>query len=172
MRILWTVFIGAALFSGCGPSKNASKPNADYPKNVGDIRPDPALDDPKFSVCRENYIQQYYYSTTSGFRGEKPALQAFFREKFTLNPKHRSENGYITIRFVVNCRGEAGRFRVQEMGTDYLPKKFPLALTAHLLNLTKQLDGWLPAQHNGIVFDYYQYLTFVIASGDIAQILP
>jgi len=172
MRILWTVLIALALFSGCGPSKNASKPSADYPKNVGDIAPDPALDDPNFSVCRENYIQQYYSSSTSGFRGEKPALEAFFREKFTPNLKHRGENGYITIRFVVNCRGQTGRFRVQEMGGDYLPKKFPPALTGRLLDLTQQLDGWLPAQRNGFTFDYYQYLTFVIASGDIAQILP
>lgn len=172
MRLIWSMLLVLALFSGCGPSKNISQASSPYPKNVGDIAPDTALDDPNFGVCREQYITQYYSSTTSGFRGEKPALEAFFRGKFTKNAKHRGENGYITIRFVVNCRGQTGRFRVQEMGADYRPKKFPSALTAHLLAITKQLDGWLPAQRNGFSLDYYQYLTFVITDGGIAQILP
>ncbi len=156
--------------TACHAGQGVAKPSA-YPAHVGDIAPDPALDDPAFTVCRENYIPQYY-STNSSFKGEKPAIEAYFREKFIKNKAHASESGYITIRFVVNCRGQTGRFRVQEIGLDYLPKKFPSALPNRLLDLTKQLDGWLPGQRNGFQLDCYQYLTFTITNGDISLIMP
>ena len=162
--------------SGQTPSKpsaaqaSAGKPSA-YPAHVGDIAPDPALDDPGFTVCRENHIPQYY-SVKSGYAGEKPALEAFFHKNFVKNKAHASESGYVTIRFVVNCRGQTGRFRVQEIGLDYQPKKFPPALTARLLELTRQLEGWQPGQYTGLAVDYYQYLTFTISNGDISQIMP
>ncbi len=158
------------LVVACHAGQSVTKPSG-YPDHVGDIAPDPALDDPSFKACRENYIPQYY-STNSDFKGEKPALEAYFREKFIKNKAHARESGYITIRFVVNCRGQTGRFRVQEIGLDYLPKKFPSALTNRLLELTKQLDGWQPGQRNGLQLDCYQYLTFTINNGDISQIMP
>ncbi len=170
MRLYIYLLSLALLMSACHAAQSISKPSA-YPAHVGDIAPDPALDDPSFVVCRENHTPQYY-SVKSGYQGEKPALEAYFREKFIKNKAHASESGYITIRFVVNCRGQTGRFRVQEIGLDYLPKKFPSALTSRLLELTKQLDGWLPGQYNSLQVDYYQYLTFTIANGDISQIMP
>ena len=158
------------LFAACQSGRKVSKPAA-YPANVGDIAPDPSLDDPGFTVCRERFIPQYY-SIKSGFEGEKPAIEAYFREKFVRNKKYKGEDGYITIRFVVNCKGKTGRFRVYEMGPDYLPKKFPAALSSHLLDLTKHLEGWQPGQGNALQWDYYQYLTFTITNGEITQIMP
>lgn len=158
------------LVAACHAGQGVTKSSA-YPNHVGDIAPDPALDDPNFRACRENYTPQYY-SIKSGYQGEKPALEAYFREKFIKNKAHARESGYITIRFVVNCRGQTGRFRVQEIGLDYQPKKFPTALTNRLLELTKQLNGWQPGQYNSLQVDYYQYLTFTITNGDISQIMP
>ena len=170
MRLFIYLSLLPLLIAACRSGQNTSK-TSNYPAHVGDIAPDSTLDDPHFSACRENYIPQYY-AANGGFRGEKPAIEAFFKERFIKNKKYSRESGYITIRFVVNCRGQTGRFRVQEMGTDYRPKKFPPALTAHLLELAKQLDGWLPGQRNGLGLDYYQYLTFTIVHGELTQILP
>lgn len=170
MRSYFFLLSLALLMVACHASQSTSKPPI-YPAHVGDIAADPSLDDPSFVVCQENHTPQYY-SIKSEFKGEKPALEAYFREKFIKNKAHARESGYITIRFVVNCRGQTGRFRVQEIGLDYLPKKFPSALTSRLLELTKQLDGWLPGQYNSLQVDYYQYLTFTINKGDISQIMP
>ena len=171
MRLSIFLFCLFLWMAACHAPQNASKPTG-YPPNVGDILPDRALDDPGFTVCREQFITQYYSSLTSGFTSEKPALEAYFRSKFIPNKKYAGESGYITIRFVVNCQGKTGRFRMQEIGPDYLPKKFPSAISKHLLDLTKNLQGWLPGQRNGFRLDYYQYLTFSIVNGELTQITP
>jgi hypothetical protein len=97
------------------------------PGDVGDIAFDPAQDDPAFELCNERSVKQYYvrgsYDTPAGYRGEKKALVAEFTARYRF-PVVEEENGYLTIRFVVNCRGKTGRFRVQEMDFDYQPKSF------------------------------------------------
>ena len=172
MRIPWTILLLLALFAACKtPKKTTVIAGSNYPNNVGDIKPDPMLDDSTFRACRESNIPQYY-SIQSGFEGEKPAIMRYFKQHFKQDKAFAEESGYITIRFVVNCNGRTGRFRVQEMSPEYQPKKFPEALTKHLLQLTKQMTGWLPGKSEEIPYDYYQYLTFTIVRGEIAQITP
>ncbi|MBC7773986.1 MAG: hypothetical protein H7246_01005 [Phycisphaerae bacterium] len=171
MRIPWTILLFLALFSACKTSKKVATPVSNYPNNVGDIHPDPLLDDPAFRACRESNIPQYY-SVQSGFEGEKPAIERYFKQNFKKSKAFEQENGYLTIRFVVNCNGQTGRFRILEMDLDYQPKKFPEALSGQILQLTKQMTGWLPGKSETIPYDYYQYLTFTIVQGEIAQITP
>ncbi|MFN0034073.1 MAG: hypothetical protein ACKVUS_03335 [Saprospiraceae bacterium] len=172
MRILSTLALALAFFSACSQSKNHPAPGSNYPNNVGDITPDPLLDDSTFRACRESNIPQYYSLDVAGFDGEKPAIERYFKQNFKTEKGWAKENGYVTIRFVVNCNGLTGRFRVMEMGQDYLAKKFPPTLSDHLLQLCKQMKGWLPGKSESIPYDYYQYLTFTIANGEIARITP
>ncbi len=171
MRTSWTILLFLALFSACKPSKKTVVPGSNYPNNIGDIAPDSILDDSTFRACRESNIPQYY-SVQSGFEGEKPAIERYFKQNFKKDKAFEKENGYLTIRFVVNCNGQTGRFRVMEMDPDYQPKKFSPALRGQLLQLTKQLKGWLPGKNEGIPYDYYQYLTFTIVQGEITRITP
>lgn len=172
MRTPLTILLLLLLFAACRPSKNPNVAGgSNYPNNIGDIKPDSLLDDATFRACRESNIPQYY-SITSGYKGEKPAIERYFKENFKKEKAWAKENGYLTIRFVVNCNGQTGRFRIQEMDPDYQPKKFPETLSAHLLQLTKQLDGWLPGKNENIPYDYYQYLTFAITNGEITRIMP
>jgi len=171
MRIPWTILLLLSLFAACKPSKKLNPPGSNYPNNVGDIQPDPILDDTTFHACRESNIPQYY-SIKSGFEGEKPAIKRYFEQNFRKDKAFAKVEGYITIRFVVNCKGQTGRFRVQEMSPDYKPVKFPPALPAQLLELTKKMSGWLPGKSENIPYDYYQYLTFTIKKGEITQIMP
>jgi hypothetical protein len=168
MRLILAAVV-VLLFNACRSGQPQS--SNQYPNNVGDIEADPKLDDPSFTVCRDNRIPQYY-SIESGFEGEKPAIVAFFQKNFVKNKKHREDDGYITIRFVVNCMGQTGRFRMQEMSPDLTPKQFSPALSEQLLQLVKALQGWKPGQRNGVAIDYYQYLTFKIKDGEIIEILP
>ena len=171
MRIPWLLLFFLALFSACKPSKTVGVPGSNYPNNIGDIKPDPKLDDSTFRACRESNIPQYY-SIESGFEGEKPAIKRYFEQNFKKNRAWAKENGYITVRFVVNCNGQTGRFRVLEMSPEYQSKKFPPALSDQLLQLTKQMIGWLPGKSENIPYDYYQYLSFTITKGEITQITP
>ncbi|HEY5825628.1 MAG TPA: hypothetical protein VIT44_14740, partial [Cyclobacteriaceae bacterium] len=92
-----------------------SKSPSKYPDHVGDIAFDAKLDDPEFRICAEHSVYLQYYNFGKGvqYKGEKPAIEEHFKEVYS--NKMPSETGYITIRFVVNCAGKTGRFRVQEM---------------------------------------------------------
>lgn len=144
----------------------------DYPLQVGDISFNQALDDPEFKLCNESDVFQYYYFN-GGFqyKGEKIKIIEHFKNEFTVNGD-RNDNGFITIRFIVNCNGKTGRFRVQEMDRDYTEKVFSKQLTENLLTITKRLDGWMVGEYEGVQYDYYQYLTFKIEQGRLIEIMP
>ena len=171
MRIPVAIFLAFAFSAACGPAKKTTLSDSKYPNNVGDITPDSLLDDPSFLVCSKSNIPQYY-AVNGRFEGEKAAIERYFKENFRKNQAWKKEEGYITIRFVVNCKGQSGRFRVQEMSPEYLPKKFPATLIQQLLQLTKQMQGWIPATIKDTPCDFYQYLCFTIAQGDIVRITP
>lgn len=144
-------------------------------KNVGDIPFDPSIDDPDFEICSENLIKQYYvrYSADDPprYKGEKITMENTIRKKYSF-PDTAAENGFLTIRFIVNCKGKSGRFRIEEMDSNYQPKKFDPKISTQLLAITKALDGWIPRRRSTRYYDFYQYLTFKINRGQIIEILP
>ena len=144
-------------------------------KNVGDIPFDRKIDSSDFELCNERRIKQYYVrgsdDTPSGYKGEKKALVKEFFENYNY-PITEQEDGYITIRFMVNCQGQSGRFRVQEMDNAYQSKSFKPEIREQLLTITKSLDGWIPVHKDSVYFDFYQYLTFKLEDGQIQQIMP
>ena len=146
----------------------------DY-KNVGDIPFNKELDNENFKICNESNIKQYYVRRSSDspptYLGEKRALENIIFSKYRF-PQSANENGYITIRFIVNCNGETGRFRIEEMDLSYKSKKFDNNITDQLLEIVKNLKDWVPRKRNGKNLDFYQYLTFKMEKGQIVKILP
>jgi hypothetical protein len=149
--------------------------NQDAHRNVGDIPFDASLDKGSFSICNEGRIKQYYarnsMDTPAGYKGEKKALVQTILDAYSF-PKKEREQGYLTIRFVINCEGATGRFRIEEMDFKYKPSQFDKGISEQLLNIVKGLDGWIPRSANGKRYDVYQYLTFKIEAGQITEILP
>jgi hypothetical protein len=140
-------------------------------KNVGDIEFNEHIDDQDFKVCDEEHVPQYYSFENSGVKNHKQDLIEFFKSGY-INHNYEAESGYITIRFIVNCEGKAGRVRIQEMDMDYKPKVFTTALSKQLLLLTKSYDKWEIAENQKKKFDYYYYLTFKVVQGNIILIKP
>jgi len=165
MRRMIPFFI-ILLLIGCSQNKY---------QNVGDIPFDAVIDNPDFKLCNESNIMQYYTKGTANtlatYQGEKIAIINHFRENYK-NPTLEGENGYLTIRFIVNCKGESDRFRVQEMDFKYQAKTFDTAIKNQLLVATKALKNWIPPSNNGQLYDFYQYLTFRIENGQIKKIMP
>lgn len=163
------------LFSGaCRQNRfdTNSMKEADYLRQVGDISFDSKLDDQAFQICNEHKAKQYYnFNKGLLYEGEKKAIDTYFHKNFK-GYKENKESGYVTIRFIVNCRGETGRFRVKGIDENYQVKQFNHDLVAQLLKLTKALDGWMAGDLNGEIFDYYQYLTFKITDGQLIEIMP
>jgi len=168
-HIKYVTIILLFLFFSC---KNTSNKQSTYLENVGIILKDESVDDPNFQPCHEDYSLFYYQVENRDhlYKGEKPAIVKAF-DDIDL-PVMDQNDGYVTIRFLVNCKAETGRFRVEQVDFDYKDKKFEGELVAQLLEKTKQLDGWLPATREGYKCDFYKYLTFKIIDNQIVDILP
>lgn len=155
---------------GCKPNNNATEPEK-YLDHVGDLTHDPELDSKDFHSCHEDLVNQYYaFGQNIQYKGEKRALMNSVYSQY--NGKAFNDTGYITIRFIVNCEGQSGRFRVKTLDNAYNPVELNTEMTAQLLSIVKGLDGWIPGMYEGKGYDYYQYLTFKIESGEITSILP
>ena len=95
----------------------------------------------------------------------------------TLGKAHTNTNGFVTIRFVVNCKGEKGNFEVLQMDDKYQTTNFDKALTDHLLDYIKPLTVWQLGyfqedKEKKKPYDYYGFITFKFNDGKIVEITP
>lgn len=147
-----------------------ARPSFSYLAHVGDIPFDPSKDDPAFLVCDTQYVLQYY-STTSWYKDHKKEVAQFLTSRFAVSDTLH-QTGYITIRFVINCKGETGRFRMYELDSSYQAFHFSEKISGQLLQLVKQIKGWQPAKYDNDAFDSYQHIIFRISNGKIISISP
>lgn len=142
-----------------------------FPENVGDIPFDSLQDDPAFIVCNPKQVLQYY-NTNAYYKDHKKEITKYLLDNFSTQDSFQDQNGFLTIRFIINCNGNTGRFRIFEIDNNYQPIHFKEALCRQLLRLVKQLSGWQPAVYKEKVYDSYQYITFRIRNGKIISISP
>lgn len=166
MKILFLVLVVVFSFS-CQPKES---PN-NYPRWIGDIKKN-SSDNEAFKLCNgENGVKQYFNNSLGlEYLGEKRSLMREY-ENFVPSQKE-NQNGIIRIRFIVNCKGVAGRFRIIEADEKFSEYEFDKKITEQLLNTTKNLKGWQIKTYRNKEIDYYQYLIFKIENGKIAEILP
>jgi hypothetical protein len=138
---------------------------------VGHITFDAVLDDTSFHICDSTNLFQYY-NTDSYYKSNKDKIAQYFLQRFTPISNTPHQNGYITVKFIINCNGVTGRYRVFEMDSSYQSFTFDKRISEQLLNLTKALKGWKPAYYKGKVYDSYQYITFRFRDGKIISISP
>jgi hypothetical protein len=155
----------------CQTEKTAKK----YPNTVGDIEFDEKLDDADFKKCGSekwgHFSFQYYQGSKEfSYTGEKIAIVEKLKKENIYSEKKIS--GYITVRFLVNCEGKTGLFRLQHMSPDLEETVLDEELENKLLQFTKSLDGWMPKEIKGLKVDYYQYLTYKIENGKVSEVLP
>lgn len=142
-------------------------------QSVGDIQFDPKLDDPNFKPCNPQQVHQYYnFGNGLMYEGEKRAIEGLFTNEYKNKQSYENQTGYISIRFVVNCEGKTGMFRVSEMSDSFADRKFDQTLVKQLLDITKKLNKWGTPSNGTTKFDYYQYLLFKIQNGALVEIMP
>lgn len=142
-----------------------------FPENVGDIPFDSLQDDPAFIVCNPKQVLQYY-NTNAYYKDHKKEITKYLLDNFSTQDSFQDQHGFLTIRFIINCNGNTGRFRIFGIDNNYQPIHFKEALSQQLLRLIKQLSGWQPAVYKEKVYDSYQYITFRIRNGKIISISP
>lgn len=158
---------------GCQTVEKSSEP-PNYLRFVGDIEPDAVVDDPGFTICSENGPVMQYFKTGEGFRfeGEKTALLKAIQSEYKPFGNAALPTGYVRIRFVVNCNGNAGRFRVLTSDSNFEPVNFDKELTNQFVHILSQLDGWKKMIKNETALDYYTYIIVKLENGIMKEILP
>lgn len=134
------------------------------------IQPDPALDDPHFTLCNVERAYPYYGVDTRPTRDKRQILDHF--KKGYTPPTDVRESGFISIRFMVNCMGVAGRFRITSFDDQYAPMNFDNKISSQLLTLTKEIKDWEPLRFDSGTYDAYCYFLFKIEGGQLIDVLP
>ena len=161
-----------SILCSCQTEKKASEKD-EYLRWVGDIEQNDQIDETEFKVCNGDDKILQYFNLGEGpvYTGEKSKILNSFKSKY--QPiSDKNQNGLIRIRFIVNCEGKAGRFRVLQSDYDYQEKEFDKEIISQLLNITKGIENWKVFKRNEVPVDYYIYLIFKITDGQLTEILP
>lgn len=160
------------IIASCDGSKEHRQVPKEYPRHIGDAEFDQNLDSPDFTLCYPNHVAQYFnYGDGLEYDGEKTAIVDVFRESYDPSLS-LPESGLLRIRFIVNCQGKTGRFRLLGMDENYNEKVFDISIIDQVLNICRSLDGWNVKYDKGNAIDYYQYLIFKFEEGEIVEIMP
>lgn len=145
----------------------------DYLRWVGDIEQNDHIDEIGFETCNGDSEILQYFNLGEGpvYSGEKSNILHTFNSSYQ-PVSNKDQSGLIRIRFIVNCEGKAGRFRVLQSDFDYQEKEFDGEIVTQLLSITKGLKNWKVLVRNGVPVDYYMYLIFKIKEGQLIDILP
>lgn len=171
MRIQYAIIL-LLLIMSCKADIKTNTSKVEYSRWVGDIEFDASKDSESFKLCKDDSKVYQYFNDGNGleYEGEKRAIIEIFESQY--KSKRNAQTGLIRIRFIVNCNGQTGRFRVLGMDRKYREKEFHSSITSELLRIVKSLNKWKPKSVNGELVDYYQYLIFKIENGEILEILP
>lgn len=165
MRWLFLLALMSLLSSCDFYMVNPHRQHVSYLSEKGTISP------PEFKPCFEEFTFPNFYSRQPAeFAPGRDSLRTYFYEAFD-NGGIINDSGYVTIRFMINCRAETGRFEVLPIGLDYKEKQFNKKIIDQLLTLTMNLKDWSPYGRDYTSFDSSTHVTFKIVNGELVDIL-
>lgn len=139
-----------------------------YKEQIGNTPFDAEKDDPDFKFCDSSNVLH-----KRAFVRYKGGLKGLYKDiygRYNYTKQFESFNGYLVIRFAVNCKNEAGRFRIQALDTNFHKSNSPIELENHVLKVFKGLKDWEHAVYRGKDYDGYKFLTLKIINGQIIQL--
>lgn len=137
---------------------------------VGDIRFDKDSDNAHFELCDENVRVQPYASYGADYRGGRKAIRKELLQELNLIDEELKSSGLINIRFIVNCKGEVGRFRVKAIDKNIEETTFDHRQTTLLQSSISRLEDWQPGKWKDEHLDSYYQINFRIENGRITDI--
>lgn len=123
-----------------------------------------------FKPCEPNHIFEYF-SVNGKYPESSQKLLESVRQVYR-KPANSTQSGFITIRFLVNCRGETGWFDVFQVDDHYRQCTFEKSIVEQLTAFTKSLNQWKAGKWESEVVNYFAYVTFKINAGTIENIIP
>lgn len=158
------------IFTGCTSNYEEKGIYKKLEHSVEYIDPNNSLYNNDFDICNDGLIFNYYNPQKATYSKGKNNLRKFILTNY--NKKSYSDSGYLNIHFVINCKGETGRYKIYENDLNLEPYTFDSNLKNQLLELTRQLKPWNPNIIRGDKVDSYMYISYKIKNGEIIEILP
>ena len=169
MKFFYLSFFAMALLGACTQTNKVNEEKKEYSHDVGDILFDSRTDDPTFALCDSTKI--ITRRKALAYEGDRSKIGQAFLDKFKFRPEFEPFTGYITVRFIVNCNNESGRFRAQSLDLDFSLKEAPESLKRHLIEMVQSLSGWNHAYEKDAAFDITKFINFKITKGQIENVL-
>ncbi len=160
------------LFTGCFENAINQNTKNEIPVRHHDLSYipfDAKTDNPDFIVCDSTTISSG--RNRLQYANGNSKLIDDIKSKFTYKQAYESFNGYIVIRFLVNCKSNSGRYRAQALNLDFSPSNAPSDLVEHLLKLIKSLDNWTKRSTNDLTKEYSKFINLKINNGKIQHVL-
>lgn len=148
---------------------NTSYDTGDYPAQFGEIPFDPNLDDSSFKLC--DATQLVHSRTSLSYKGGRPRINEITKASFASHGKVYDYNGYVLVRFLVNCNGKVGRLRFEYLDAGFMEQKCPEGLIALIAKSVEALNQWTIATPSNRGKDHSKYLNFKILNGQIDAII-
>lgn len=168
MRLL---FYSIFCFSVSAIGQNTVPHTIDSKEKVGYIKFDPLIDNANFFLCDEYNIMEYYQLNPTYKEGLK-SIQDYFIPFLNYANKLCEEDGYLTIRFVINCKGKTDRYRATFVNTEYSQSSKNKELKDFLVNKITKMNDWTPGKYEDKDFDSYYHINFKISNCKISEIYP
>ncbi len=152
-------------------SQNTVPQHLNVKEKIGWIPFDKSLDDSNFRVCDELNIEEYYQVNPSYGEG-MPNIRKYISAHQKLLELLCEKDGYVTVRFVINCQGQTDRYRTTFMSLNYTYENTVNAeLQKKIIQLTRNMGNWTPGKYDGKTYDCYQHLKFLFKNSKLVDVL-
>lgn len=128
-----------------------------------------AMDSTECKLCANLTNIHQYYSVHVKYPLSSEAITQWANDK--INPL-QDISGYITVRFIVNCKGEKNCFHIYQTDKEFKTVNFGNEITDKFLDFVKAMKDWPIGIVKTQAVDYYAYLTFKLNDGKIENIIP
>ena len=136
--------------------------------NLAWIPCDPYLDDESFTVCSERSTVAYYRGRPQ-YKEAGLSIEDLIVTHLADCPAIPGQNGYITVRFIINCEGQIGRIRLHPLDKNFNPTLFP-DLQHRLVAYLSGLGKWEPYTQDGKTYDTISHLHCKVTDGKIQKV--
>jgi hypothetical protein len=154
-------FLITVLVFGCNKSEKAE---TKYQERIGYINPETSRYSENFKLCNDGNLFGGYYSSYAPqvYKNDKIVFSKHIQKNY--KNKNYTDNGFLNLRFHINCEGQVGNVEVNELDEN-------LELTSLNQELVQQLIDLSMAKNNWNVFEFEGHKV-ELESGNVLEILP
>ncbi len=164
------ILIVFLFLNGCYFEKNDTHKKLinNYPAYLGDIPYNSALDDKDFQLC--DSLDIIKSRSAVSYIGGYPKIEEDCRRVLEKASNNHTYSGYVLARFIINCKKESGRFRIQSLDSAFMLQPCSDALISEVKTTIESLNNWVFTHSQNQEKDHSKYLNFLFKNGQLETI--